>query len=123
INFCLAGNVEEFFIDSESKNIENTEVKNFLINNQVKFELTLGKDIDNNSPLDIKILRQISFDQDEQKIIIINSIDNNNMSIDNFLEQLKIKLFSTSVNKPTFRNTITKFVRRTDIQVNNILKY
>lgn len=123
INFCLAGSVEEFFIDPESKNIENTEVKNFLINNQVKFELTLGKDIDNNSPLDIKILRQISFDQDEQKIIIINSIDNNNMSIDDFLEQLKIKLFSTSVNKPTFRNTITKFVRRTDIQVNNILKY
>lgn len=123
INFCLAGKVEEFFLDSESKNIENTEVKNFLISNQVIFELFLGKSIENDSPLDIKISRQITFDYEEDKIVIINSIDNNQFSNDDFQDQLKIKLFSSSVGKPTFRSIITKFVRRTDIEVNNILKY
>ncbi|WP_353168731.1 hypothetical protein [Acinetobacter sp.] len=123
INFCLAGKVEEFFIDSESKNIENTEIKNFLINNQIIFELTLGKDIDIDLPLDIKISRQVSFDQDDQKIVVLNRIDGNEFSFDHFQEQLKLKLFSTTVSKPTFRNIITKFVRRTDIEVNNILKY
>ena len=123
INFCLAGKVEEFFIDSESKNIENTEVKNFLINNQVIFELTLGKDINLDLPLDVKISRQVTFDHEEQKIIVINSIDNNEFSLENFQDQLKLKLFSSSVGKPTFRSLITKFVRRTDIEVSNILKY
>lgn len=123
INFCLAGKVEEFYVDSESKKIENTIIKNYLLNNQLIFELTLGKNIDQKSVLDVKISRQIIFNYEDDKIEIINKINNNEYSNERFQETLKLKLFGLDLNKPTFRNIITKFVRRTDIEVNNILKY
>ncbi len=123
INFCLAGKVEEFYVDSESKKIENTTIKNYLLENQVIFELTLGKNFDQKSVLDIKISRQIIFNYEDDKIEIINKINNNEYSNEKFQETLKLKLFGLDLNKPTFRNIITKFVRRTDIEVNNILKY
>ncbi|MCL6184919.1 hypothetical protein MU404_16440 [Acinetobacter baumannii] len=123
INFCLAGKVEEFYIDSESKNIENTLVKEFLIKNQVTFSLLLGKSLTEESVLDFKISRQIDYDYEEEKITVINKINNDIYSNDNFQDLLKIKLFNTDINKPSFRSLITKFVRRSDIEVTNILKY
>lgn len=123
INFCLAGKVEEFFIDSESKNIENTTIKNFLIKNEITFQLILGKSLNEDSVSDLKISRQVKFDLESEKIIVINKINNDEYSFDDFQSILKIRLFKTDVTKPSFRNLITKFVRRTDVEVNNILKY
>ncbi|WP_343682803.1 AAA family ATPase [Acinetobacter baylyi] len=123
INFCLAGKVEEFFIDSESKNIENTTIKNFLIKNEITFQLILGKSLNEDSVSDLKISRQVKFDLENEKIIVINKINNDECSFDDFQSILKIRLFKTDVTKPSFRNLITKFVRRTDVEVNNILKY
>lgn len=123
INFCLAGKVEEFFIDNESKNIENTTIKDFILSKQLIFELILGKSIYEDSILDIKISRQVIYNYEDEKIEIINKIDNIEYSFDSFQDLLKLKLFSSSIEKPSFRNIITKFVRRSDIEVNNILKY
>ncbi|MDC5298286.1 hypothetical protein OHW83_10540 [Acinetobacter baumannii] len=124
INFCLAGRVEEFYLDPENKKVENKAVKEFLIQNQVNFELRLCRDlIENNENFDMKISRKITYNIETQKIEIENYIEDNKYSLDEFKEILKLRLFLTNVNRPTFRQLITKFVRRNDEEVTNILKY
>ncbi|MDC5241406.1 hypothetical protein NRA25_17645 [Acinetobacter baumannii] len=124
INFCLAGRVEEFYLDPENKKVENKAVKEFLIQNQVNFELRLCRDlIENNENFDMKIARKITYNIETQKIEIENYIEDNKYSLDEFKEILKLRLFLTNVNRPTFRQLITKFVRRNDEEVTNILKY
>lgn len=124
INFCLAGKVEEFYLDPENKKVENKAVKEFLIQNQVNFELRLCRDlIENNENFDMKISRKITYNIETQKIEVENYIEDNKYSLDEFKEILKLRLFLTNVNRPTFRQLITKFVRRNDEEVTNILKY
>jgi len=124
INFCLAGKVEEFYVDTENKKVENKAVKDFLIQNQVDFELTLSKDLDESNPHhDMKISRKITFDTKTQKIDVLNFIDDKKYSNDEFKDILQLRLFLTNVKKPSFRQLITKFVRRNDDEVSNILKY
>lgn len=123
INFCLAGKFEEFYHDLESKKIENLEVKNYLVENKVSFELVMGTNFNTDSHFDLNIKRKIVFNIEKNRIETIDSINNEVYSNAEFQEKLKAKLFHTSVNKPSFRNLITKFVRRNDVEVNNILKY
>lgn len=124
INFCLAGKVEEFYTDPENKKVENTLVKDFLIQNQVNIELLLSKDFDeDNQNYDLKISRKINFNTKTQKIEIFNFVDGKKYSLDEFKDILQLRLFLTNINKPTFRQLITKFVRRNDDEVSNILKY
>lgn len=124
INFCLAGKVEEFYVDSENKKVENKAVKDFLIQNQVDFELLFSKEFDeSNLHHDLKISRRITFDAKTQKIEVLNFIDDKKYSNDEFKDILQLRLFLTNVNKPSFRQLITKFVRRNDDEVSNILKY
>lgn len=124
INFCLAGKIEEFFVDNENKKVENKTVKDFLIQNQVDFELILSKEFnDLYMQQDLKISRKIAFDDKTQKIEILNYIDDKKYSLDEFKNILQLRLFLTNINKPSFRQLITKFVRRNDDEVSNILKY
>lgn len=124
INFCLAGKVEEFFIDNENKKVENKAVKDFLIKNQVDFELILSKEFnESSSQEDLKISRKIGFDDKTQKIEVLNYIDDKKYSLEEFKDILQLRLFLTNINKPSFRQLITKFVRRNDDEVSNILKY
>lgn len=123
LNFCFGGKVDEFYLDPENKKVENIDVKNFLIKNQVKFELILGRSLTEDSVFDTRISRQVVLNLEKEKIDIINIINNNEYSIDNFQEKLKLVIFNTDVAKPSFRNLIIKFVRHLDIEVNNILKY
>lgn len=124
INFCLAGKVEEFYTDPENKKVENTLVKDFLIKNQVNIELCLSKDFDEaNQNYDLKIARKINFNNKTQKIDVFNFIDEKKYSLDEFKDILQLRLFLTNIDKPTFRQLITKFVRRNNDEVSNILKY
>ena len=83
INFCLAGKIEEFFVDNENKKVENKTVKDFLIQNQVDFELILSKEFnDLYMQQDLKISRKIAFDDKTQKIEILNYIDDKKYSLD-----------------------------------------
>lgn len=124
INFCLAGKLEEFYTDPENKKVENILVKDFLIQNQVNFELFLSNDFDEeNQNYDLKISRKTTFNTKTQKIEVLNFIDEKKYSLDEFKEILQLRLFLTNVSKPTFRQLITKFVRRNDDEVSNILKY
>lgn len=123
INFCLAGKVDEFYVDPENKKVENTIVKDFLINNEVEFELSLSKDFDDIDHYDMKISRKITLDTKTQKIVILNCIDGKKYSNEEFKDILQLRLFLTNVKKPSFRQLITKFVRRNDEEVSNILKY
>lgn len=124
INFCLAGKIEEFFVDNENKKVENKAVKDFFIQNQVNFELILSKEFDNlYIQQDLKISRKIAFDDKTQKIEILNYIDDKKYSLEEFKNILQLRLFLTNINKPSFRQLITKFVRRNDDEVSNILKY
>ncbi|MCX8581874.1 MULTISPECIES: DUF2326 domain-containing protein [unclassified Gilliamella] len=123
LNYCFGGKIEEFYTDNENKKIENTVVKDFLISNLLKFELTLGNNLETDSISDIKISRQIAINSKTSKIDSINSINGETYSLESFHEVLKQKLFSLKEPKPTFRQLIPKFVRNKDYEVSNILKY
>lgn len=123
LNYCFGGKIEEFYTDNENKKIENTAVKDFLISNQLKFELTLGYNLETASISDIKISRQITINSKTSKIDSIDCINGETYSHESFNETLKQKLFSLKEPKPTFRQLIPKFVRNKDYEVRNILKY
>lgn len=123
LNYCFGGKIEEFYTDNENKKIENTVVKDFLISNLLKFELTLGNNLETDSISDIKISRQIAINSKTSKIDSIDSINGETYSLESFHEVLKQKLFSLKEPKPTFRQLIPKFVRNKDYEVSNILKY
>ena len=123
INFCLGGKLEEFYVDSESKSIENTAVKDFIINSKLQFELLLVKDFNKSSISDIRIIRKIEIDKKNKLTVdsFINKVEYT--SIHAFNDQLKHILFADDNDKPTFREIIPKFVRRKDHEVNRILYY
>lgn len=123
LNYCFGGKIEEFYTDNENKKIENTAVKDFLISNLLKFELTLGYNLETASISDIKISRQITINSKTSKIDSIDCINGETYSHESFHETLKQKLFSLKEPKPTFRQLIPKFVRNKDYEVRNILKY
>lgn len=123
LNYCFGGKIEEFYTDNENKKIENTAVKDFLISNLLKFELTLGYNLETASISDIKISRQITINSKTSKIDSIDCINGETYSHESFHETLKQKLFFLKEPKPTFRQLIPKFVRNKDYEVRNILKY
>lgn len=124
INFCLGGKVSEFYTEEESGAIDVT-VKDFLTKNEVKFNLSFVEDFDKPSERDFELYRQITYNPiNNNPIKIVNFVQNEKMkSFEKFCLQLKIRLFNSDVTKPTFRQVIPKFVRRSDKQISNILKF
>lgn len=113
LDFCFGCKQELFYTDPEFKK-DNEIIRNFLIENEVEFTLTLLSR--NNTPLIIyrKALP-------EPKVLCkIN--DTEYKSLKKFCQDLKVALFFTSVDKPTLRQIMTRVIRDTPDKMSNTLK-
>ncbi len=112
IDFCLGSDGKSLYQDKETKK-DNIEVKEFLHNNKVIFELELNK----NDGHTIKIQRSLVNEFD----FFINDIKYSTLK--NFNLELNKLFFGISdTGKLSFRNLIKKFVRADDFSEGNLLK-
>jgi uncharacterized protein YydD (DUF2326 family) len=117
VDFCLGSNGKNIYQDSEFKEQENSTIKDFLIETEVIAILTLVDDLD--FPMDSIIIKK-NFLKYGKKIQEING-----ETIINEKEfDLKIKelIFNTTVEKPTFKQIVSKNIRDEKNKLTNIVK-
>ncbi|MGG7468316.1 hypothetical protein [Chryseobacterium arthrosphaerae] len=112
IDFCLGSDGKNLFQDKETKN-DNVEVKDFLHNNKVIFELELLR----NDGSIIKLQRSLVNEFD----FFIDNIKQSNLKTYN-LELNKIFFGISDTGKLSFRNLIKKFVRADEFSESNLIR-
>ena len=117
VDFCLGSSGKNIYQDSEFKEQENSTIKDFLINTEVIVVLTLVDDLD--FPSDIIIIKKnfLKYGKKIQEIngeAIINEKE--------FDLKLKELIFNTSVEKPTFKQIVSKNIRDEKNKLANIVK-
>lgn len=117
VDFCLGSNGKNIYQDSEFKEQENSKIKSFLIDTEVQIILTLVDDLDFTSE---SIIIKKNFLKYSKKVQEINgeSISNDK----EFDLQLKKLIFYTSVEKPTFKQIVSKNIRDEKNKLINIVK-
>lgn len=117
VDFCLGSSGKNIYQDSEFKEQENSTIKAFLIETEVIVTLTLVDDLE--FPSNSIIIKK-NFLKYGKKIQQING-----ETIINDKEfDLKIKelIFETSVEKPTFKQIVSKNIRDEKNKLANIVK-
>lgn len=125
IDFCLGGDEKPFYQDKENKEAIDQNVFNFFYHVEPIFKLELK------NTLDSKVSHKIIFEKricgitskQPNKLKVLTFINNNEVTNDEYNYQLKNILFNYNTNKPTFRQLITKFIRKDDQQINYILRF
>lgn len=126
LDFCLAGKWESLVYDKELKNNRNNTVFDFFHKTSPNFELVLTKSLAKNITSQIKINRILTIEygkKGEEKVTVKNFINNNEVNDNDFKNQLLLYLFGLKTSLPTFRQLIPKFIRASDYQVSNIVRY
>ena len=120
IDYCLGGDTEQIYKDSETKKIIH-KVKNFLEDQEVMITLILKEDLEKIASKEIKIER--NFLQRNRKIMSINGenfLGNKGKDFINKLDELIIG--NRDELKPTFRQIVAHNIRYKDERINNTLK-
>lgn len=117
VDFCLGSGGKNIYQDSEFKEQENSTIKDFLISTEVLIVLTIVDDLD--FPSESIIIKK-NFLKRGNKIQEINgeSIVNDK----EFDSKLKELILSTNVEKPTFRQIVSKNIRDEKNKLANIVK-
>lgn len=107
IDYCLGSKGESIYKDTEFSQQPNTTIENFLTNTEVLITLELVEDLDDDTSKKITISR--NFLKRNKKIQTING---ENFTDDKKFDfELKKIIFKTEVDKPTFRQIISKNIR------------
>ncbi len=118
IDFCLGTDGKNIYTDTEFKNnSNNTIVENFLKVNNITIKLILVRDIENESSQQIIIAK--NFNSRKDKIQEINDETYNDRDFDSKLKEL---CFNSTLNKPTFRQIISKNIRYEKNRLANTIK-
>ena len=120
LDFCFGAEQFNFYTDPEFKK-ENPVIKNYLIENEVEFCLTLTKDLNNNSAPVIKIKRKITAETNKTKVIASINEEPYSKAKD-FNEALKKAIYLDSAIKPTIREIMGRVIRNTQDKMSNALK-
>ncbi|WP_234857186.1 AAA family ATPase [Acinetobacter junii] len=125
IDFCLGGDEKPFYQDKENKEAIDQNVFNFFYYVEPIFKLELKNNLDSKTAHKVIFEKRVSGITTKQpnKLKITNLINNNEVTNDEYNYQLKDILFNYNTNKPTFRQLITKFIRKDDQQINYILRF
>jgi uncharacterized protein YydD (DUF2326 family) len=117
VDFCLGSSGKNIYQDSEFREQENSTIKDFLINTEVLVILTIVDDIE--FPSEQLIIKK-NFLKYGKKIQEINgeTIINDK----EFDLQLKELIFNTNVEKPTFKQIVSKNIRDEKNKLANIVK-
>lgn len=117
VDFCLGSNGRNIYQDAEFKEQENSTIKDFLIDTEVLITLVLFDDLD--YPTESVIIRK-NFLRNRNKIQEVNGENiTDNREFDSKLKEL---IFKTYVDKPTFRQIISKNIRDEKNKLANIVK-
>lgn len=117
VDFCLGSDGKNIYKDSEFKGQENTVIKNFLIDTEVITTLTLLDDLD--FPTDRVVIKK-NFLKNNKKLQEVNGLNiTNNKEFDLRLKEL---IFNTTVEKPTFKQIVSKNIRDEKNKLANIVK-
>jgi len=106
IDYCLGSSGKNIYKDPEFREKSNTEIEDFLKNNNIVISLTLKKNLEDASSEEIVIRR--NFLSHSKKIQEINGASYNNRE---FPLKLKQEILHSSQNKPTFRQIISRNIR------------
>ena len=117
VDFCLGSSGKNIYQDSEFKEQENSTIKDFLIKTGVLVILTMVDDLD--FPSDSIIIKK-NFLKYGKKIQEINGETIINEK--EFDLRLKELIFNTSVEKPTFKQIVSKNIRDEKNKLANIVK-
>ncbi len=125
IDFCLGGDEKPFYQDKENKEAIDQNVFNFFYYVEPIFKLELKNNLNSKAAYKVIFEKRISGFTTKQphKLKVINFINGNEVTNDEYNYQLKDILFNYNTNKPTFRQLITKFIRKDDQQINYILRF
>ena len=117
INFCLGGNGKNIYKDPEFKNKENSKIEKFLKENNILITLILVSDLEKDKTRNIVIER--NFLNLSQKILKIN---NETINTKNFDKKLKQLLLNFHLDKPTFKQIVSKNIRDENNRLSNTVK-
>ncbi|WP_180061085.1 hypothetical protein [Acinetobacter sp. YH12124] len=126
IDFCMGGGYQIFYEDNESNNLVNLDVLNFLKEAELTFTIQLAKSLKHKSSFNIKFSRKLASKPNKKNpnfFKITHYINNNEVSSKEYSDSLKEALFQTKTEKPSFRQLITKFLRKEDEQISKILRF
>lgn len=117
VDFCLGSSGKNIYQDSEFKEQENSTIKDFLIDTETIVNLSIVDDLD--FPTESIIIKK-NFLKYTKKVQEINgeSIKDDK----EFDLKLKELVFKTSVEKPTFKQIISKNIRDEKNKLANIVK-
>ncbi len=120
IDFCLGGKKEKIYQDKEfqGRSEEGNRIKKFLEEEQVYIELVLRKNLDDESAVKITIGRNFL-----KKAVKIQEINNEQINNDkNFTKKLAELIFSSRLEKPSFRQVMSRNVRYSSQALNHTVK-
>jgi uncharacterized protein YydD (DUF2326 family) len=117
VDFCLGSSGKNIYQDSEFKEQENNTVKDFLIDTEVLITLIIVDDLDFVTE---SIIIKKNFLKYNKKIQAVNgeTIVNDR----EFDLKLKEFIFNTNVEKPTFKQIVSKNIRDEKNKLTNIVK-
>lgn len=115
ISYCLGSDGRNIYEDTEFKGNKNTTIKDFLINTEVIVRLTLVDDLDYPSK---EIIIARNFLPRNKKLLTINDKKINSKDFDLALKNL---IFNSNVQKPTFKQIISKNIRDDEKKLANIV--
>ena len=118
IDYCFGADGKSIYQDTEFKNQPNTTIENFLKEKEVVIYLELVDDLSSESPEKIIIRRNfLARKKKIQELDGVNYTDNKEFDF-----ELKKAIFKTKVDKPTFRQIISKNIRDEKSKMANIVK-
>jgi uncharacterized protein YydD (DUF2326 family) len=118
VDYCFGGDGKNIYQDTEFKNQPNTFVEGFLKKNDIIIEVKLVSDLDNPESENVIIRR--NFLLRRKKIQEVNG--ENIITNSDFDRRLKELVFKSKVDKPTFRQIISKNIRDEKNKMINIVK-
>ena len=118
IDYCFGSKGESIYKDTEFSGQPNTTIQNFLTQQEVLITLELIANIDDESSEKVIIERNfLSSNKKIQKINGVNIIDKNEFDF-----ELKKVILKSNVDKPTFRQVISKNIRIDKDRMDKIVK-
>lgn len=126
IDFCLAGKWQSLVYDQELKSTKNNTVFDFFTITSPTFELLLTDSLKKQVTSELKISRTLLITigkNGDPKVIVKNFIDDEESTDSEYKEKIKEYLFGTNVSRPTTRQLIPKFIRASQHQISNIVRY
>lgn len=117
IDYCLGGEGKNIYQDTEFKQKSNTQIEQYLKDNNIIISLVLKDDIEIESSIEITIRRNFLSYSDK-----IQEINGEKLNNPDFLKKLKEIIFKSNLDKPTIRQIIAKNIRDEKNRLVNTIK-